>query len=149
MFIEANCENHIKCKYFTCAYNFKSPDIDECLHDELNVCHHYAECNNTFGNYTCSCRDGYAGDGLNCTGEIDYIVQANTWNSCNTVNTSFTDIDECHEGTHECSINAYCTNTDGGHNCTCSTGYRGTGYTCGKNLLLFHIFIGTLLVICT
>ena len=42
------------------------------------------------------------------------------------------DIDECAEGSHICDFNAECTNTIGGHNCTCVVGYSGNGSSCGK-----------------
>ena len=41
-------------------------DINECLSDTLNNCHENAQCINTAGNYTCSCKPGYTGDGVNC-----------------------------------------------------------------------------------
>jgi hypothetical protein len=43
-------------------------DINEC---RLNPCHLNADCNNNEGSYTCTCRTGYTGDGVNsCTGNI-------------------------------------------------------------------------------
>ena len=49
-------------------------DIDECLNgtddcDDEEV----AECLNTIGSYTCSCREGYTGNGYrdNCTGTLE------------------------------------------------------------------------------
>ena len=47
------------------------------------------------------------------------------------------DVDECVDGTHQCSSDAVCVNTEGSYNCTCNPGYEGDGYNCtGKNLLL-------------
>ncbi|KAL9974450.1 hypothetical protein ACROYT_G011482 [Oculina patagonica] len=40
------------------------------------------------------------------------------------------DIDECITGNHECDVNANCTNTVGGHNCTCKEGFHGNGSSC-------------------
>ena len=40
------------------------------------------------------------------------------------------DIDECAIGTDMCDMNANCTNTDGGYNCTCQSGYSGNGVDC-------------------
>ena len=40
------------------------------------------------------------------------------------------DIDECAENIHGCNTNAFCTNTIGGHTCTCNTGFTGTGFQC-------------------
>ena len=41
--------------------------MNECSID--NECHVNAQCANTDGSYTCSCLDGYAGAGRNCTGK--------------------------------------------------------------------------------
>ena len=47
------------------------------------------------------------------------------------------DINECDAGTDDCSDNAACTNTDGGFDCTCHSGFAdvlGDGTQCdGKN----------------
>ncbi|KAL9974364.1 hypothetical protein ACROYT_G011388 [Oculina patagonica] len=40
------------------------------------------------------------------------------------------DIDECITGNHDCDVNANCTNTVGGHNCTCKEGFTGDGRSC-------------------
>ncbi|KAA8538369.1 hypothetical protein F0562_028085 [Nyssa sinensis] len=48
-------------------------DIDECKDKKLNQCSKLATCVNKEGNYTCSCRNGYHGDGRkdgeNCTSD--------------------------------------------------------------------------------
>jgi len=36
------------------------------------------------------------------------------------------DINECTAGTDDCSANAECSNTDGGFDCTCNTGFTDT-----------------------
>ena len=47
-------------------------DIDECSDAGLHTCHVHANCTDTQGNYTCSCKEGFAGDGrYNCTGAYD------------------------------------------------------------------------------
>ena len=40
--------------------NFNPSDIDECR--EANACGANTLCNNSPGNYTCACQEGYAGD---------------------------------------------------------------------------------------
>ena len=40
------------------------------------------------------------------------------------------EINECYDGTHSCSSNALCTNTYGDYNCTCKSGYEGSGFNC-------------------
>lgn len=47
-------------------YNSKNKiDIDEC---EVNNggCHSNATCENTIGSFSCACKKGYSGDGINC-----------------------------------------------------------------------------------
>ena len=49
------------------------------------------------------------------------------------------DIDECCNGSHDCDVNANCTNTNGSHSCTCKEGYTGKGESCqGKIRLDFE-----------
>ena len=38
--------------------------------------------------------------------------------------------DECVDGTNDCDVNATCTDTDDGFDCTCNDGYEGDGKTC-------------------
>ena len=42
-------------------------DMDECM-DGTHDCDVNAECNNTQGSYNCTCKDGFHGNGTNCTG---------------------------------------------------------------------------------
>ncbi len=83
-------------------------DIDECADDALNDCDANATCTNTNGGYTCTCNDGYTGDGKSCS-----------------------DVDECADpNLNDCDANATCTNTDGGYTCECNDGYQGNGTFC-------------------
>lgn len=34
----------------------------------IDNCSYHAICNNTEGSFNCSCRDGFSGDGISCTG---------------------------------------------------------------------------------
>ena len=43
---------------------------------------------------------------------------------------TFADIDECVSGEDDCDVNAECTNTDGGYNCSCRQGFHGNGSFC-------------------
>ena len=46
------------------------------------------------------------------------------------------DIDECKLNTDECDITALCNNTEGSYQCTCNSGYQGTGLICaGKRII--------------
>ena len=49
------------------------------------------------------------------------------------------DIDECITGIHDCDVNANCTNTVGGHNCTCREGFSGHGRWCSGKLYIYKI----------
>ena len=48
-------------------------DIDECAIKADN-CGLHAICNNTEGSFNCSCKDGYSGDCINCTGNYQLLV---------------------------------------------------------------------------
>jgi hypothetical protein len=40
------------------------------------VCHQYANCTNTDGNYSCECLRGFTGDAyLNCSGELKSKIE--------------------------------------------------------------------------
>lgn len=44
-------------------------DIDECADESLNDCPpETTHCVNSFGNYSCACRPGFQGQGLDCNG---------------------------------------------------------------------------------
>ena len=43
---------------------FCSSDVNECI--EGNDCDEFADCKNSNGSYTCSCKDGYQGNGKEC-----------------------------------------------------------------------------------
>ena len=46
------------------------------------------------------------------------------------VQTLVSDINECATGTHNCSADAVCNNTEGSYNCSCKPGYYGDGRDC-------------------
>ena len=58
-------------------FSFVVLDIDECT-DGTHSCDVNATCNNTPGSYICTCKDGFRGDGINCTGK----VSETPFNSC-------------------------------------------------------------------
>ncbi|MFP2960317.1 EGF domain-containing protein [Myxococcus sp. 1LA] len=73
------------------------------------------------------CDDGNraSGDGCSsaCRVEPGFNCQGTQPSLCN-------DINECANGTAQCSVNAWCTNTPGSYTCTCRPGYSGNGFTC-------------------
>ena len=53
----------------------------------------------------------------------------------------FSDFDKCANNADNCDVNAYCNNTVGSFNCTCNSGYIGSGTTCaGKYDYLVLLF---------
>ena len=55
-------------KFIICLVIFVLADIDECS-DGSDKCHDNADCENIKGNYTCSCKSGFSGNGFSCTRE--------------------------------------------------------------------------------
>ena len=48
-------------------------DIDECSADS-SPCDENADCTNTDGSYSCTCKEGFDGDGMTCKGmQVDYF----------------------------------------------------------------------------
>uniref|UniRef100_A0A8B9LZJ9 Fibrillin 2 n=1 Tax=Astyanax mexicanus TaxID=7994 RepID=A0A8B9LZJ9_ASTMX len=81
-------------------------DIDECQIDAHN-CDRNANCVNIPGSFSCTCMEGWIGNGVKCD-----------------------DVDECIRGTHQCSPDGECVNTPGSFRCACTEGYKGDGFTC-------------------
>jgi len=52
-------------------------DVDECSTDN-GGCSSNAECTNTNGSFSCSCRTGYHGDGFTCIGKIIVNIPLNS-----------------------------------------------------------------------
>ena len=83
-------------------------NINECLNDDENRCHHHATCVDTIGSYTCQCNKGHKGDGIWCL-----------------------PIGECSQAGSYCASNADCVErTSDKWACTCFDGYEGDGYSC-------------------
>ena len=61
----------ITCHSFTKVFLY--PDIDECALSMHN-CAESANCTNTAGNFYCTCKEGYFGDGYYCAGIIIIVL---------------------------------------------------------------------------
>lgn len=121
-------------------------DIDECATNN-DDCDDRAVCANTVGSYTCTCGDGYDGDGSMCF-DIDECTEDGVCDAnatCRNYDGAYdcecndgyvgdglacADADECADGSHECHVDATCSNTVGSYQCTCAPGYAGDGITC-------------------
>jgi len=114
--------------------------VNECLNGENN-CSSNALCTNTPSSYICACNDGYDGDGVNCTGELQFILILCIYlfiHSFFGISKKSTDNDECSNSNGDCDEQATCTNTIGSFTCKCKTGYSGDGFNCYGILYCFH-----------
>ena len=69
-------------------------------------------------------------------------VQYNYVNACTVcMHILYLDLNECHSGSHDCSVHAHCTNEHGTHTCSCYRGYSGNGTLCSGELCLYMYFI--------
>ncbi|MCP3166344.1 EGF domain-containing protein [Myxococcus qinghaiensis] len=72
----------------------------------------------------CDDGDRTGGDGCSATCQVEPGY------SCQGQPSVCTDVNECTNGTSQCSTNATCTNIPGGYTCACKAGYTGNGRTC-------------------
>merc|ERR1712224_234009 len=72
-------------------------DLDECATDKDNNCHAEAICIDFVNTFSCACKDGFFGDGVECVPDKD---------ECVTMTGNNPD--------HNCHANATCTNVIGG-----------------------------------
>ena len=129
---------------FVCFY----PDLDECQAFP-NSCHLNAECLNTQGSYSCRCRPGYQGDGLNCTCEFSFLFSfysSSHFDATSTTNQLvfltyhyFLNLaDGSCEGVF-CDPNADCRRVlpEGVKQCKCREGWQGDGRNCSGEMIRF------------
>ncbi|WP_169558631.1 EGF domain-containing protein [Myxococcus stipitatus] len=72
------------------------------------------------------CDDGGTTSGNGCSA----TCQVEPGYTCSGAPSVCTDVNECTNGTNQCSVNATCVNTPGSYTCTCKPGYSGNGRTC-------------------
>ncbi len=95
---------------------FSCTDINECAQEDF-CGDSKTVCENTFGSYTCKCKDaGYRWTSKGCE-----------------------DIDECKNGAHKCDLaTSKCQKKNGGYDCVCLKGYKKNKEKCvGKCLQRF------------
>lgn len=111
----------------------------------------FSSCSNTIGSYTCTCENGYEGDGFICNdiNECNLNSTKCPLNSkcinydggyectcldgfkLNSTTQLCEDINECHfNETNECQLNSICKNTIGSYRCLCKNGFKGNGIYC-------------------
>ena len=99
-------------------------DIDECQltwEDGKSACGKNAICQNTDGDYTCSCPPGYKFDFSKYSDPND-ITPSNVKNH----EAPCVDINECREKSHDCDAENFekCKNTLGSFECACKNGFE-------------------------
>ena len=67
------CKKKKEISFNHSVLDFFFADINECEAGKHN-CHANASCKNTKGSFVCTCKPGYSGDGVNCTGENNTSV---------------------------------------------------------------------------
>ncbi|XP_055997755.1 uncharacterized protein LOC125645868 isoform X2 [Ostrea edulis] len=142
-----NCLKGFKDDGYTCI------DIDEC--QNASSCEH--NCTNTDGGFYCTCRTGFDLHNTSVCVDIDECTTASCHNCSNfpggfncscdegyslnlTIIAECNNIDECLDGSNNCSENATCTDTEGSYACNCLKGFKGDGYTC---IACEHMTYGT------
>jgi len=121
---KADCFNDPGTFHCTCQTGYNGAgttctDINECGVSSDNSCDDtHGVCNNNDGSFTCSCRPGYT------------IAQSGDPLGDGSDGTICFDEDECSFGTHNCDVDATCTNTDGGFTCACNFFFVGDGFDC-------------------
>ena len=121
----------------------------------LNTCSEASEtCQNTDGSFVCVCMDGYRriNTTQQCVGKCAHKLHLKL--ILLTV-FSLSDINECSENIHICSVskNEVCVNTIGAFNCSCRQGYsrNASSGLCSGMLYIYTVTIqlfNILIIIC-
>ncbi|XP_033640831.1 fibrillin-2-like [Asterias rubens] len=81
----------------SCTFEVAITDYNECA-DNPSVCDMNADCTNTPGSHTCTCRAGYTGDGITCTECVDGKYGLNCASECSCVSRG-----TCNKVTGQCT----------------------------------------------
>ena len=68
-FCESMIERLSHFVFISMYYHSLYSDVDECKNVTLNNCNENADCLDTEGSFTCICREGYTGSGVDCQGK--------------------------------------------------------------------------------
>ena len=135
-------------------------DVDECSVNN-GGCHANANCQFNLGSFSCTCKPGYDGNGLDCSATKTFRTQSSltffhSYRSCLEDNcddvldfnleievvtlvlffySDFVDVDECIINNGGCNADAICHNTEGSFTCTCKPGYSWNGSSCVGRLI--------------
>ncbi|XP_078573543.1 SCO-spondin-like isoform X2 [Branchiostoma floridae x Branchiostoma japonicum] len=132
----------------SCDTGYESPDcgnIDECSTDTDN-CHEDASCTDTDGSFTCTCNDGYSGNGLHCERNAPNLVScpADTHITVNSQDGGLLDWTDpefrfqpsTDLANHECSANKGDAAPIGTHNVHCWAEDFADGNTCDFDVII-------------
>jgi len=126
----------------------KCVDIDECKLNMGGCDAAHGRCTNTPGSRDCSCADGYHGDGVRCSLNVQCTADSacGPQAQCRDMaggarvcvckpgfegdGVMCKDIDECVRKLDQCRSNAQCQNTEGSFLCPCGKGFVDTSGTC-------------------
>lgn len=137
------CESELGCcnslafharSVYTCV------DINEC---EATPCDQNAMCMDIVGSFTCSCAQGFIGNGMQCQGELTKYPSPPYSFLSNTI-----DLNECVEaarrGEDICdtvTTSRYCMNTAGSYMCVCPSGTEFKGDQCINSGMFIAMYI--------
>ncbi|MFT7623574.1 MAG: hypothetical protein ACI9WU_002757, partial [Myxococcota bacterium] len=106
----------------SCDAGYAGDGIAQCQGDDCPagacldaVCALDSFCCSNWDSGCASCAAGGLG-----FGDLDCASAGDTCGGCD-------DVDECTDATHNCDVNAVCTNTDGAFECACGDGWVGDG----------------------
>ena len=64
--------------YSFCKMHFSPIEFNECLNETIHQCHEHADCVDTREEFYCKCKEGFKGDGKQCSGECCFN-SVNAW----------------------------------------------------------------------